>query len=103
MTSAQTRKFSSTINLGFFSIRPENRFLKAPRNFARTCIPLSRRKECALEIFLKNLPRKCSVYDLPAIDAESFFEFFKTLGREKTENTTGGKRTSQADSLHLTQ
>ena len=31
------RKFSSTINRGFFSIRPRKRFRKAPRNFARTC------------------------------------------------------------------
>jgi hypothetical protein len=31
------RKFSSTINLGFSSIRPASRSWKAPRNFARTC------------------------------------------------------------------
>ena len=37
MTSARTQKFSSAINRGFFSIRPANRSLKAPRNFARTC------------------------------------------------------------------
>jgi hypothetical protein len=64
--------------------------LKAPRNFARTCIPLSRRKECALEIFLKNLPRKCSVYDLPAIDAESFFEFSRRSGVKKRKIQPGG-------------
>jgi hypothetical protein len=34
--SAQTRKYSSTINLGFFFIRPANRPLKVRCNFGRT-------------------------------------------------------------------
>ena len=34
--SARTRKYSNTINLGFFFIRPANRPLKVRRNFERT-------------------------------------------------------------------
>jgi len=43
MTSVRTRRFSSTINLGFFSIRPGNPFWKAPPNSAKICLAVPHR------------------------------------------------------------